>query len=561
MKNQLLALALMTAGFVSCTDDSYDLENISNDFRIGLNEYLPIASSEVKLKDILSEFKNDYISQDADGLLIFKFDTVNRVMVKPIEVAFKETSFEYDLLGDGNFPVQNMMIPGSAPDVYFSFPVNLSVDDENGAGRIDEIHIKSGEFRFRLESENVDLSNLFIRGIEGLDINRPIYDKETNTIEYSLDDKIINFPEGGFVLSCQVGVIDSSKNVQIKGNDAKIKIVMEESSLTYHKIKGAFKSNVEQIENTDFYINLYDDNIDFNNLNLNVVEPTLKITGRTNSGIPLKCSVKSLVGKHKTKKAGKKDSVEAVFKVGGYQSKYYDFEFKQSTKENEEVQAFHAEFNNDNGKLDEIFNYLPDSVFVKCGIRINADPDPANNISYFLFDSTYVDLDIVAEVPLHIGDGSQIIIRDTVDGIDIVKDVEDYQKGNFKFDNIELFIEFENELPFEAVVNAKFCKADTAANGDVVITHLEDTELDQVVKIPAAKIGNDGYLQKSTPSKKKIVLSDDMVEDIKKINAVDFTYKIKVPSGTVDGVFLTNKCGLSAKVYTHLKANISKTEK
>ena len=53
MKNQLLALALMTAGFVSCTDDSYDLENISNDFRIGLNEYLPIASSEVKLKDIL----------------------------------------------------------------------------------------------------------------------------------------------------------------------------------------------------------------------------------------------------------------------------------------------------------------------------------------------------------------------------------------------------------------------------------------------------------------------------------------------------------------------------
>ena len=79
MKNQLLALALMTAGFVSCTDDSYDLDNISNDFRIGLNEYLPIASSEVKLKDILSEFKTDYISEDEEGVLTFKFDTVNRV--------------------------------------------------------------------------------------------------------------------------------------------------------------------------------------------------------------------------------------------------------------------------------------------------------------------------------------------------------------------------------------------------------------------------------------------------------------------------------------------------
>ena len=71
MKNQLLALALMTAGFVSCTDDSYDLENISNDFRIGLNEYLPIASSEVKLKYILSEFKTDYISEDEEGVLTF----------------------------------------------------------------------------------------------------------------------------------------------------------------------------------------------------------------------------------------------------------------------------------------------------------------------------------------------------------------------------------------------------------------------------------------------------------------------------------------------------------
>ena len=195
---------------------------------------------------------------------------------------------------------------------------------------------------------------------------------------------------------------------------------------------------------------------------------------------------------------------------------------------------------------------------MKCGIRINADPE--SGISYFLLDSTYVDLNIQAEVPLQIGNGSFITIKDTVDGIDIVEDVTDYQEGNFKFDDVEIFIEFENALPLEGTVIAKFCRADTI-NGEVVLTHLENTKLDQTVKIPAAKIGTDGWITKATPSKKKIVVSDDMVEDIKKINAVDFTYKINVPKGAVDGVVLTKDCGMSAKVYSHLKANISNKEK
>ena len=139
MKNQLLALALMTAGFVSCTDDSYDLDNISNDFRIGLNEYLPIASSEVKLKDILSEFKTDYISEDEEGVLTFKFDTVNRVQVKPIEVIFKNNVFEYDLLSSGVLTLENNVIPGNNfRALTIPFPVNVSIDDASGKGKIKE---------------------------------------------------------------------------------------------------------------------------------------------------------------------------------------------------------------------------------------------------------------------------------------------------------------------------------------------------------------------------------------------------------------------------------------
>lgn len=558
MKNQLLALALMAAGFASCTDDSYDLDNISNDFRIGLNEYLPIASSEVKLKDILSEFKTDYISEDSDGVLTFKFDTVNRVQVKPIEVAFKNNVFEYDLSSSGTLTLENSAIPGNNfRALSISFPVNMSIDDASGKGRIKEIHVKDGYFRFHIESENVDVSNLYIREIN---VGK-LLDIHDGTTIYSLSNEIFVFPEDGLMLTCVVDVLDKSKNIQIKGNDAKIKIVMEESKLTYHKIKGSFKSNVEQIEYTDFYINLFDDNLISG---LKVVDPKLTIIGVSNSGIPLACSVKSLVGKHKTKNSSKKDSIVAIFKdyknglpENDFKSKSYGFDFNPSTDGNDTT-AFKETFDKDNGTLDELFNYLPDSVSVKCGIRINADPE--SGISYFLLDSTYVDLNIQAEVPLQIGNGSFITIKDTVDGIDIVEDVTDYQEGNFKFDDVEIFIEFENALPLEGTVIAKFCRADTI-NGEVVLTHLENTKLDQTVKIPAAKIGTDGWITKATPSKKKIVVSDDMVEDIKKINAVDFTYKINVPKGAVDGVVLTKDCGMSAKVYSHLKANISNKEK
>lgn len=555
MKRQLLALALMTAGFASCTDDSYDLDNISKDFRIGLNEYLPIASSEVKLKDILSEFKTDYISEATDGVLTFKFDTVNRVAVKPIEVSFKELTFEKQISEIENLTIVNNLINSSTPSFSVKVPLDLSLDDENGKGRIDMIHVKNGQLRFRFEGDGFDASSLVV-STANIPFKGMIFNTKEDVQGFDLSDQIIEFSKiDGVEITLSVA---EGKEIKFTKKDPTLKVIVEESTLSYHRIYGSFKSNKEQIEYTDFYINLYDDHLpDFK---LNVMDSKLKITGVTNCGIPLECSVKSLVGKHKTAKASRKDSIVSIFMKGTpLESKSFDFQkFVFSEKENEEVVAFSADFDQKNGSLDSLFNYLPDSMSVKCGIKINADPE--SGVKYFLLDSTYLDLNIQAEVPLHIGNSSYITIRDTVDGIDIVKDITDYQEGSFKFDDVEIFIEFDNALPLEGNVTAKFCSADSV-NGKVVLTHIDNKKLDQTVNIPAAKVDEGGYLYKSTPSTKKIVVSDDMVEDVKKVNAVIFTYKIKVPKESVDGVFLTSSCGMSAKVYSHLKANISNKEK
>ncbi len=556
MKKQLLGFALMSALFVGCTDESYDLDNISNDFSIGLNEYLPIGHSEVKLKDILNEFKTDYISEDDGGILNFVFDTVTRVDIKPLDITFEKTEFTYDLVADNIYDVKNGIIPANAT-FTINVPINLNIDDKSGTGRIDEIHIKSGELRFHVESNSFDASALYIKEIPNLDRNGLSW--ENGSFVLDLSNTYLKFPEGGLVVSCEIGFINKP-NSTVKDlivNDANgidIKVVMEKTSLTYHRITGYFDSNIEQVEYTDFYINLYDDNLDFK---LNVTDPRLEITAYSNSGIPLECSLKKLVGKHKTKKSTTKDSVEAVFYKGtSFEGPSYYFNF-QRAENDERVMAFQKEFNHIDGGLDKIFSYLPDSVSLSCGIRIAADT--AKSKSYYLLDSTYLDLDIRATVPLQIGDSSYLTIRDTVDKINIVKEITDYQNGEFKLDMAEVIVEFENELPLEAVVNARFCKADTAANGVVTLTEIKNPKLRQSVKIPAAETTS-GFVTKAKSSKTVIKVSDDMVEDIKNINAVDFTYRIKVPDGAVDGIFLTTDCGMAAKVYGHVKANITKTE-
>jgi len=579
MKNQLLALALMSTAFVSCTDDSYDLDNMSNEIRIGLNEYLPIASSEVKLKDILSEFRTDYIKETAgDPTLKFEFDTTTSVIIKPLDIVFNETSFEYAIYDVATDVIKGNLIP---KDQAFpvSAPIKLKINDKNGKGKIKAIHVKKGILKFHFESENVKCSNLYIKTIHipgvnldetikdanGEEVYRFSNDEDTNSIEIILDDLLLQFPEEELMVTCEVGV-RGSQDIVLDSKDIKVKVVMEKTSLSYHKIVGSFNSNVEQIERTNFYINLYDDNLD---PKLKVIDPSFTITGSTNSGIPLYCGLNHLVGKHKNKdKSPSKDSVVLMFNKGimagdvSLETDHKEFAFNCAQNEKEEVVAFNEIFDNAHIRcnLDEVFSYLPDSVSVACGIRINADT--ASGVDYFLLDSTYLDLHIHASIPLHIGDSSSLTIRDTVTGIDIAKEITDYQNGQFLLDQAEVYVEIENGLPLEALVTAHFCKADTASDGTVKLTRINNKKLDQTVRVPACEISNGGFFTKAKSSLTKISVSEDMVDDIKKINAVDFTYKIKVPEGAVNGVFLTSDCSMAAKVYSHLKANISnKTEK
>lgn len=543
MKKHLLALALISGAFVSCTDDSYDLDNISNDFRIGVNEYLPIAHSSVNLKDLLDEFKTEYVDEDEDGKLFFVFDTTTTINIKPFEINIDEGTF--DIASD--IEIEESSIPNTFTNT-FEFPIELGIDEEDGSGKIEKIHIKEGRFEFKIETNNFDADALVlsideIPGIKGT--TRSTESKDGGLL-YVVDDCWIEFPEDGKLNArCRVSVSDTYNGpVPVTGGNLNVSIVCKKTSITYYSIYGSLKSLDAQNDYTNFNIDLFEENLDFD---LKVLDPKLTISAKTNAGMPIDCTFRGFVGKHSSKKDSKKDSVVATFKNN---ADTFNIAMGYAKKEGDVVPAFHEEFDKVHGSLDKIFSYLPDSVTVRSAFKVNADSG-----SYFLLDSTFLDVNINARIPLHVGSGSYLTINDTIDGVDILKEIEDYQDSDFGVEKAEVILEIENKLPLEAIVDVKFCNVDSVTNKTKVFT-----SIGQSVKVNSASVV-DSRSGKSIPSKKTISVDDTMLDDIKQINTICFQYKIKVPTGVDEnGVLLTSDCGLSAKAYAHVKANITNSK-
>lgn len=552
MKKHLFGLALMSAVFSGCTDDSYDLDNISNDFRIGVNEYLPIAHSSIQLKDLLSEYKTDYIEEGEDGKLYFVFDTLQTIEIKPIEITLDESSYEEDLMLGGF--VSGLQIPASA-SFPFQIPIEVTFEDEEGGGRIDKISVKEGSLRFKLEATGFDVDGLLLSDLRLAGKQLFMSNPRPGQYIVVLDGEEVDFSESSNInLTCTVSVNPTyGKPLTVSGSEVKLKVQCEKTTLTYTRIEGSFTSSILQNNYTDFYINLFDDHIDNG---VKIKNPELTISGRTNSGMPIDCIVKGFVGKHKTENGVSKDSVVATFGRNMETGELLDTCLIRVNAGNPDAEAFSRTFNKDFGSLEDIFSYLPDSIFVKTAFRINGSADS----TYYLLDNTYLDMYINARVPLQVGNQSYLTIKDTIDGIDIYKEISDYQESDFGVETAAVIIEFDNALPLECIVNASFCTADTLSDGTVKLIPINNPSLNQSIKVDAASVV-DSRRGKNIPSKSSIRIDSSMLEDIKIIKAVCFTYKIKVPRGVNEqGVYLTTDCGLSAKAYAHVKANVSNSK-
>lgn len=568
IKKTLLKKVILFSGLLfgasSCIDDSYDLDNISTDAHLDYEVYLPLAHSSVTMTDLLGKIKEDIseIEEREDGLIYFVYDTITSFELDPIKLEVKDYTYTTTLdlalpSFDSNVIPSGMTEPGiKAGEVLkFPFEVPLEIDDHSGTGRIDKVDVKKATFKFSLGPSTINDLGRKVRleleipsgVVEGGLESKSSWNPSTGVLSLVLDESKLNLNSAKLNLVCK---IIATENIPVRelGENVDISILSEKAKIEYHTIYGAFKSAEAQMNRADLGIDIFHEkSVKYN---LIVMDPSFSMDVYTNCGIPLKAEISSLLYKN----------VEGEEFLSTFRNNetFYSYEFNYSNKEHSKVKAFSDEFDRNHGSLDKVFNSHPDSILMDCKFTLNGDPEDGK--TFFLHDTTFVETHLNAEIPFWVGNDSYIIAEDTIDGIDILSELEDYQEEDYSIDVAEVFLEFDNRLPLDAYVIAKFFQVDTVnVDGKETLrkTPIDEINLDQNIKLePAVVDQTTGKVLYSTHTKKNIKLVGAQVDDLKKLGEVVLYYKVSVPSGS-NGVKITGDCALSAKAYAHAKASIT----
>lgn len=548
-------------GVSSCVDDSYDLDNMSNDVYLDYETYMPLAHSTVTVSDFLKKVEVDEVEEREDGMVYFVYDTTASFLLDPIKLDLKQYEYTTKISAlpgfDPNYIPEGMTVPGIKAGKVLDFPVDLQVviEDSVGTGRIDKVLVKNATFKFQLKSKGIRGLNKKIR-LEmdipgdvlsgGLD-EKLSWDPETGESSFSLDESTLTMNSTIIPVNFRFVVLEDIE-LDPSAGDIELSVITKKTRITYHALYGAFTHAKAQREKSELAIDIFHKKkVEYN---LTVVDPRVKMDVSSNCGIPLKAEISSLVSKNTDGGV-----YSSVFKNG---ETSYKYNFEYAKTENTIEHAYYEEFDRNNGSIDKLFNNHPDSLFINCTYLIDGPVD--SGITYFLQDSTRITTHVTAEVPFWLGDDSYVIFEDTIKGIDIVKEMENYQDEPYSIDVAEIFLEFENNIPLDAYVQTQFVHVDsvTVDGKDVVErTVIDSVSLDQSVKLEPAVVDSEtGRVKVSSSSKKSIKVRGEQVEDLKKMNEIIIRYKVCLPPGE-NGVKISGDNSISAKAYAHVKANIT----
>lgn len=556
----IVGVCLLCLTFLSsCIDNSYDLDNFSDDVFLRTEQVIPAGSSIIKASDLLREIDVEGVHVDADGLIYFQYDTISTINIEPFSFSLDKdtTRFPISKLFEGMtgyIPLMTGYIPlikGTSKELPAELPIRI--DEETGEGRIDTIYIKHADIDFII---NTNVSGLLDH--LSLDIAVPsnipngdytwdqTHHKGTITVNNSKIDltgsDILNF-------KCK---ITQTENASIYiDEDSYIEIICSVNSLRYEKIFGFFKSRNAQIEHTTLGIGLYDEkDVEYS---LFVADPRIRVTASSNAGVPLTTTIESLKARKTTG-----SSVDAIFTNG---TKSWSLHMEPSDIVGKEIMAMKDSFDSKNGCIDKLINSTPDSIDLETGFFINGEKTSADQNPYFLLDSTYVKLGISAFIPCWMNKGSFIVLRDTIEDVDIYEDVNDYEKDDYEIESAEIYIEINNRMPLHANIDVSFLEEDSLASNytDSIIVYkeIQNKKLKQNITVDAAPVSPQTHLVNGTKSTRKVIEVDkSMVKDIKRIKRIQLIYNVRVPDAS-ESVKVTGSNTIETKAYVHAKGNYS----
>lgn len=556
MKNiHLITGALLSVAMSGCIDDSYDLDNFSDDIYVKLEQVLPVGSSAVSLSDMLAEMDMEGLEQGEDGLIYFQYDTVSKIMVPAFEFGAQGATNSTQIDLSELFPV-NVALPDAELDqpipMVAKFPMEFS--DESGGGTIDSAEFKSLRIDFNLASNVPGLLDVLEfqvtlpENLRAESASPLLWDDTRSQGKLIMSNVWADFSESDSLeFKCQLvptGKFPLSKIT----SDSYIEVSCGIGDMQYKRLYGLFHASSTLEDTSAVGINFSDQKgVDYSIL---LADPRFEITAWTNAGVPIDVTIESIKGL--TKEGG---SVEAKFQ-GGTSS--FQLNMNPAKKEGEEVLAMQATFDRNNGEIDRLVNATPERLAVQTSFLVKGD-EPINNKNFYILDSTYINLGIKAIVPLWLQAGSYIVFNDTIDA-DLYQDIDDYEKEDYALDQATLYLEVENGLPMKTQVDFTMLRSDTIrtqSGWTTLLSPIENDLFKQNVMMEAAELdATTNAASKPSTSLVTVKLDNSMVGDLKKVKHIVATYRVEVPDASASAKIRAQDL-IKVKAYMHAKAYYS----
>jgi hypothetical protein len=537
-----LRFLILIGLFISCIDDSYDLNEFSSDMEIRTSLVGPLGESKISVKDLFVKMDVDSTNikeYAADQLLYFYYDTVSRIEIKPLKIEIE--GFRKEFTGDQDVDLQNLQAGRMSFLEKMSFDVNQNSELEI----IDSVLV--GNTLLELD---------FISTIPGLldnllEINVKVPDQiklpdgrkmirittPGNNVSIPLQGAIIDFTrETEFLFEFEAAVAPGSFHLTA-GSRLEIGGRISGNRLQYKKIWGV--GNFEpQPKKEIVAIDLFKE-LAAQDINLKFTDPRLFIGGKTNIGIPTRFTIDRVFAQN----INDRTSRYAVFTESGGPD--YEIPFRWTEMEGGVGTSFDEFFTNRDVNLGDLVGISPDSLEIQYTVKVGGLRPPEGN--YFITDDAFIDLSWGLEIPAWFNGGTHMYLKDTMK-----TELGRIFGTDINLENGILYFELENGLPFKVEVELQFMAEEESGN----IILITNPDLKKNLTMNGATVDPVNKTVKDVvKTKEKLEFNRTMQEDLERISHLRIFYKVEIPE-EVESAKITTKDFLKVKISAYIKGGV-----
>ena len=310
-------LTLMQAG---CEMEDYNLSDIDTEnAELATALGAPIGRSAITISDLLEKQDIDGLGYDSTGLIVFSYDTIQRLSIEGIKINGFEHSFDvrpYDLLeealdglgidkqlfNDMVFDKEMRTLVPIIPAIHLPFDAKIAVSEliaEYDQQRIDSIILKKAPIHVTFES-NIDgllenaMATMGLRSENG-DIIAPTFVKANQQLTFEPVYTLIDISNtdtiyfDGYLTAIKAMTLTVDKNSYFT-----INMWADDGSFEFKKVWGIFNGLETQRGSNLIDIDIYNKNENDISYNLQLADPKIDIEVNTNVGIPFRLGIDRL---------------------------------------------------------------------------------------------------------------------------------------------------------------------------------------------------------------------------------------------------------------------------